>query len=249
MEVEHVNQPIAIVEGVGGAGCEEVREPVLEKRESDMELDSEVEVEGESKGKVGRGSEIVKLPGIEEGLDEGQEVELEQESLEIWGRPWSALVQANMATETTAVQDKDCPDMSGGLEGQPEKKLPEEEVGATTVEVPAEVRHFRGKRKSEEGRRLQEELESQNIVRGAGTEQGPAQRTRASRRSLDAGDDLHRGEGEVLATERKAKTRKQKKDGAVEKAGQKKSSKRKLKETSTIRTRPDVASPGDNPSG
>ena len=125
----------------------------------------------------------------------------------------------------------------------------EEDVEATAVEVPSEVKQLRGKRKSEEGRRLQEELEGQNMVRGVDMEQGPAQRTRASRKSLDALDNPHRGEGEDMATQRKSKTRKQKKDSAVEKGGQKKSSKRKHKETPTSRSCPEVLSPGGNPSG
>ena len=253
--VPHVFVPTVDVDVVQGAGCQEIREPGGEKRESDMELDSEFEGEGETKGKARAVVEVVKLQGIEEGLDEGQEVEPEQESLEIWGRPWTALVHSNMATEHTANQDKDCPPQEsphtrGGLEGLSTKKKPEGDEGATTVEVNREVKHQRGKRKSEEGRRLQEELEGQNMAKEVATDQGPAQRTRGRRRSTDGGEVQHLGEGVEQASECKHKTRKQKKDNAMERSGEKKSSKRKKKETPTLRSVPEVASPGGgSPSG
>lgn len=239
VDIPRANVPTVDVDEVQGAGCQEVREPGGEKRESDMELHSEIKGEVETKGKAGGVVEVVKLQGIEERLDEGQEVELEHESLD---------------------HDKDCPPQGkpltsesqhirGGLEGLSMKKMLEGDEGATTVEVHREVKHHRGKRKSEEGRRLQEELEGQNMARVVAMDQGRAQRTRASRRSTDAGDDKHLREGVEQTSYQTHKTKKQKKDNAMERVGEKKSSKRKKKETPTLRSVPDIASPGGSPSG
>ncbi|KAG0619907.1 hypothetical protein M758_4G174300 [Ceratodon purpureus] len=210
------------------------------KRDSDMELDSEIEGGGETKGKVGGDVHVLKVIG-EEGLDEGQEEVLEQDSLEIWGRPWTSLVQSNMALDVPTNQDKECEEGENpkGMEQSIEGDEAAQGVQNEAKEKQMKEKQVKGKRKSLEGRRLQEELEAHGVIGiSGGGEHEPAQRTRASRRS---------SEGDDLATQRKSKGRRQK-DCAVEKGGQKKSSKRKSKETPSLRNCPNVGSPGCSPS-
>ncbi|KAG0621716.1 hypothetical protein M758_3G043400 [Ceratodon purpureus] len=210
------------------------------KRDSDMELDSEIEGGGETKCKVGGDVHVLQMIGEEE-LDEGQEEALEQDSLEIWGRPWTSLVKSNMAVDVPTNQDKKCQEVENpkGMEQSNEGDDLAPGVENEAKEKQVKEKQAKGKRKSLEGRRLQEELEEHGVIGRSGSgEQGPAQRTRASRRS---------SEGDELATKRKSKGKRQK-EGAVEKGGQKKSSKRKSKETPSLRNCPDVGSPGCSPS-
>ena len=217
---------------------------------SDMEINVEQQIivkgEGETKGK---GMEVVES----EGLHDEQEGVLNQESLEIWGRPWSSLVQTMAAvTETTNLDD--CMELSIPSDGH--RNRGENEVipgvkrseGDEVVEAPVVGKQVKGKRKSEEGRRLQEELEGQRMAgRLSVADTGPAQRTRASRRSLGGEDDgteaVGEGEGQRRAKNRKPKKRE------VEKLASKSGGKRKSKESPSLRSGPNFASPVDSPSG
>ena len=155
----------------------------------------------------------------------------------VWGKPWTALVQEMSGAGDVRLQNE-----VGEEEQAVETKTGDEEKGeghcgsGSAFKSRRKGEDGKGQKKDKEGRRKSDRLGGESV--------GPAQRTRASTKSNDA------GEGEDLTPQRKPQTRKSKRAEVTgEKPEQKKKSKRKTHESSSHRPCPDVDSPGGCRSG